>query len=228
MLKVKEKPVSKKDLSIEQFKSFMKELKTICWKTKWEAIYYLGLMQYAIYGRIQDAAAIYVEDFDLANDRLEIKRKVQWIRAKGFAPRVVPGSKANGGKIFSPIPSLAVQVLKEWMLRSGIREGLLFQVKGQVITYRQIQHKYDLALKNAKLPFSATHILRHAALVEAYNACTDILAVQRLAGHSDLRATEKYAKVRDHKVTQVQRKMDKNLSSVLISSSTGPKRAPNR
>jgi len=41
-------------------------------------------MQYAIYGRVQEAAALYVEDFDLVNNRLEIKRKVQWLRFIGY------------------------------------------------------------------------------------------------------------------------------------------------
>lgn len=215
MLKVKEKSVTKKDLSIEQLESFIRELKVLCWGTRWEAIYYLGIMQYAIYGRIQEPAALHVEDFDLVNNRLEIKRKVQWLRAKGHKDQVVMGAKANGGKIFSPIPELAVQVFKEWMLRSGVRTGLLFKIDGEVISYRRIQHKYNQALRNAQLPFTATHILRHASLVEAYSATKNILAVQKLAGHASLKATEKYAKARDEQMIEVQQKMDGRLSSVL-------------
>ncbi len=215
MLKVKESAAVKKDLTVDQFNSFLSELKTLCWETKWESVYYLAVMQYAIYGRIQETAALHVEDFDLRNDRLDIKRKVQWMRAKGYENRVVPGSKTNGGKIFSPIPELGVQVLREWQLRSGVRSGLLFTIEGELIEYRQIQHKYDQALRNAKLPFSATHILRHAALAEAYSTSSNILAVQRLAGHRSLKATEKYAKVRDEQVAEIQRGMDEKLSSVL-------------
>lgn len=215
MLKVREKPIVKKDLTIEQLSLFLKELKSLCWETKWEPIYYLGVMQYAIYGRIQDAAALYAEDFDLVNNRLEIKRKVQWLRVKGYESRITAGSKSNGGKVFNPIPDLALQVFREWKLRSGVRSGLLFQIDGKIIEYRQIQYKYDQALKRAKLPFSATHILRHASLVEAYTSCTNILAVQRLAGHKSLRATERYAKARDEQVSEVQRKMDEKLASVL-------------
>ncbi len=215
MLKVKEKPMVKKDLTVEQFNSFVRELKSLCWGTRWEAIYYMGVIQYAIYGRIQEAAALHVEDFDLENNRLEIKRKVQWLRAKGHKDKVVAGAKSNGGKIFSPIPELAVQVLKEWRLRSGVRTGLLFQMNGEVISYRRIQHKYNQALRNAKLPFTATHILRHAALVEAYSSTSNILAVQKLAGHRSLKATEKYAKARDEQLTELQHQMDAKLSSTL-------------
>jgi integrase len=214
MLKVRDATIVKKDLTIEQFSSFLSELKALCWNTKRESIYYLAIMQYAIYGRIQEAAALHVEDFDLTNNRLEIKRKVQWMRSRGHDNRIVPGSKANGGKIFSPIPDLALQVLREWKLRSGVRSGLLFMIENDLVEYRQIQYKYDRALKNAKLPFTATHILRHAALVEAYSTSPNILAIQRLAGHKSLQATEKYAKVRDEQVAEVQRLMDEKLSSV--------------
>jgi integrase len=214
MLKVKEKATIKKDLTVDQFKAFMNELRATCVGTKWEAVYYLALMQYALYARIQSAAALHVEDFDLANDSLNMIRKVQWLRKRGYEDRVVDGAKTNGGKVFTPIPKLAAQVFREWMLKSGIRSGLLFQVNGEVIAYRTIQNKYDRALKAAKLPFTATHILRHASLVEAYNSCRDILAVQRLADHNDLRTTQKYAKSRDKQVQETQSQMDEKLSSI--------------
>jgi integrase len=214
MTKVKEKPTIKKDLTVVQFQAFMERLKVSCQGTKWESIYYLALMQYALYARIQSAAALHIEDFDLANDRLEMIRKVQWLRKKGVQDRVVPGSKTDGGKIFSPIPQLAAQVFQEWKTRSGVRSGLLFQVDGKLIAYRTIQNKYDRALKAAGLPFTATHLLRHAALVEAYNVCRDMLAVQKLANHRDLSSTQKYAKVRDKEIEATQRQMDKRIASV--------------
>lgn len=217
MLKVKEAPRFRKDLTIGQFEAFMEELRALCWDTKWESIYYLALMQYAIYGRIQEVAALFAEDFDLDNNRLEIKRKIQWLRAKGYENRIVDGLKAGGGKIFSPIPELALKVLNEWKLRSGVRTGLLFRIDGQAIEYRQIQYKYDQALRKAKLPFSSTHVIRHAALTEAYSTTANILAVQKLAGHSSLKATERYAKARDEQIVEVQRRMDAKLVSILPS-----------
>lgn len=215
MLKVKNKATVKKDLTVDQLKAFIESLRGLCWDTKWEAIFYLALMQYAIYGRIQDAAALHFEDFDLANDRLEVNKKVQWLRARGYEDRIVAGSKANGGKLLNPIPELAVHVFKEWIVRSGIRSGKLFHIGGEIITYRQIEKRYTQALKAAGLPFSATHILRHAALTEAYESCKDLLLVQRLAGQGDLRSTTRYAKVRDNQVTETQKKMDGKLGSIL-------------
>ncbi len=214
MLKVKNKAEIRKDLTVEQFRSFIAALKEICWGTKWEAIYYLALMQYGIYGRVQDAAALCFEDFDFVANKLEINKKVQWLRAKGFEDRIVPGSKSNGGKVLSPIPDLAARIFKEWILRSKIRTGPLFQLNGELITYRRIENKYTLALQKAGLAFTATHIIRHAALTEAYDSCKDLLLVQRVAGQRDLRSTTRYAKVRDGQLVVMQKQMDEKLSEV--------------
>ena len=81
MLKVKEKGAVRNDLSVEPFHSFLSELKLVCMGNKWEAIYYVAIMQYAIYSRVQEPAALYVEDFDLINDQLEIKRNAQLLWA---------------------------------------------------------------------------------------------------------------------------------------------------
>jgi site-specific recombinase XerD len=215
MLKVKNKPTIRKDLKVEQFKAFITSLKEICWGTKWEAVYYLALMQYGIYGRVQDAAALSYESFDFVENSLYVNKRVQWLRARGYQDRIAPGSKANGGKILSPIPDLAARVFQEWVLKSNIQAGTLFQIDGRLISYRQIENKYSQALKMAKLPFSATHIIRHASLTEAYESCKDLLLVQKFAGQRDLRSTTRYAKVRDDSVTETQKKMDEKLLSIL-------------
>lgn len=215
MLKVREKMKVSKDLTVDEFKKFKSALRDVCAEYDCEAIYYMALMQYALYSRIQEAAALYVEDFDLERDRVTVKRKVQWLRARGHVDQVVDGSKANGGKEFAGIPVLARKVLAEWMLKSGTRSGLLFTIDGQLITYRQIEYRYTQALKRVGLPFTATHILRHASLTEHFDANKDIMATKEMAGHSDLRSTMKYVKVRKEAIAKTQKVMDERLASIL-------------
>jgi integrase len=74
--------------------------------------------------------------------------------------------------------------------------------------------RYTKALKKLGLPFRATHILRHASLTEYYEVCKDLKATARVAGHDDLRSTDRYAKVRDEALANNQRQMDKRLSSL--------------
>lgn len=215
MLKVREKMKVVKDLTVIEFQRFMEALREVCAEFDCEVIYFLAVMQYALYCRVQEAAAIHVEDFDQERNRVTIKRKVQWLRARGHVDQVVDGSKANGGKELPSIPELALKVLREWMMKSGVRSGLLFTIDGKLITYRQIEYRYTQALKRAGLPFSATHILRHASLTEHYDACKDVMATKEMAGHSDLRSTMKYVKVRKETVAKTQKLMDERLSSLL-------------
>ena len=107
-------------------------------------------------------------------------------------------------------------MFREWILRSKIRSGPLFQIKGELVGYRQIECRYSEALRKAGLSFTATatHIIRHAALTEAYDTCKDHLLVQKFAGQRDLRATTRYAKVRDSQATEMQQKMDQKLIGI--------------
>lgn len=217
MLKVRETPAVNKDLTVLEFTSFIRALESHLMGTDYEVILYMALTQYTIFGRIQDAAALHVEDVDFERRTVQIRRKVQWQRAKGHKTRIVDGSKANGGKSLQ-LSELGAHALKSWMLKSGVRSGPLFTYKGQIVTYRQIVYRYDLALKTANLPFTGTHLIRHAAISEYYDTCRDILATARIAGHADLRATERYAKARDERVAEYQKQMDGKLQSIWRSS----------
>ena len=126
MLKVREKPLVKKDLTVDHVSRFLAALKEICGERDCEAIYYLGLMQYAIYSRVQEAAALYYEDFDFERNKLMVRRKVQWLRCRGYPDRIVDGAKTNGGKQIE-LPELAKRTFREWVMKSGIRSGLLFR-----------------------------------------------------------------------------------------------------
>ena len=61
------------------------------------------------------------------------------------------------------------------------------------------------------MPFTATHLIRHASLVEVYSVCRDILGFNVLRNHKDLRATQKYAKVRDTAVEKTQVMVDQRV-----------------
>ncbi|MGE0633580.1 MAG: tyrosine-type recombinase/integrase [Pseudobdellovibrionaceae bacterium] len=213
MLKVKDKPKQNKDLTVDEFRKFLDALGEDCMGTPWELVYYIALMQYAIYGRIQEAAALHYEDFQFGQNKIFVCKKVVWPRSKGLEARLVEGSKTGEGKEL-PMSALASKTFREWTLKTGIRSGRLFSYKDKLVEYRNIQYRYDKALKKAGLPFSATHLIRHASLTEFYDTCEDILTTQKMAGHSDLKSTSRYAKARDKKVQMAQEKMDQKLISL--------------
>jgi len=214
MLKVREKLKARKDLTVDEFRNFIGCLQRICIEHDCEAVYYLALMQYSTYSRIQETAALAVDDFDFSRNKILFTKKMFWPRKRGFQTQVVDGAKAGGGKEI-PMSELASKVCKEWMLKSGIRSGQLFMLDGELITYRQIEYRYTRALQQAGLPFSATHILRHASLTEFYQTSKDLLLTAAMAGQRDLRSTTKYTKVRDERVVQMQKQMDEKWAGIL-------------
>jgi integrase len=203
---------------MEQMQKFLSALHAEVLGTEYEAIYYLAMMQYLIYGRVQEAAALHFESFDFEGNKIHVDKKVQWIRKAGMKNRIVDGSKSNGGKVID-MSAHAARLFREWTLKSGVRAGPLFLIKGAIIPYRSIEYRYSKALKRAGLPFKATHILRHAALTEYYEGCKDLLATARMAGHSDLGSTERYTKNRNETLAKNQRFMDEKLSSLFAGKS---------
>lgn len=214
MVVVKRGEFVSKDLSLDELSKFLGCLRQNCWGTKWEPIYYLALMQYGIYGRIQETAALHCEDFDLTQNLLKIRRKLVWVRSKNKSSYIAQGTKTNQGREIG-LSDIARKAFREHTLRSGVRSGLLFRIDGEFLTYRQIKHRYDRALKQAGLPFRGTHLLRHASLSEFYQSGRDILATQRVAGHTDIKTTSKYAKVRESKVLEIQHALDQRLNEAL-------------
>lgn len=211
MLTVRDKPEVKKDLSVDEFGRFTVALQAVLAGTKYDQIYYLALLQYATYSRVQEAAALHFEDFDFERNVITINKKIVWPRSKDYAPYLADGSKKNGGKTI-PLSQMIKTVIQDWMLKSGKRKGLLFSVDDQVLTYRQIEHRYSQALAKAGLPYRATHILRHASLTEFYDSCKDLKQTAQVAGHDSVKSTEKYAKARDERVRETQMAVDEKLS----------------
>lgn len=205
-LKLKESPLVQKDLSQEQVKNFLCELKN----SKEDFFYYLASMQYFCFSRIQEAVALHYEDFDFESGHVTLDKKIIFRRIKGCTRELSQGAKADKGKRISLSPQLC-RLFREWTIKTGIRKGPLFKKNAEWPTYRAIQHAYDKAFKAAGIPFSGTHILRHASLSEAQETSGDLKITQTLAGHSNIATTERYAKARDSKIREVQDQMGRDI-----------------
>ena len=214
MLVVREREEVVKDLSVVEVQKFLLALRDSLHGTRFEAIYYVALIQYLTYSRIQDVAALHFEDFNFERGEVTINKKVIWPRTRSIAPFITAGSKANGGKTI-PVSKLAKDAYLEWAMLSGRRTGMMFSIDGGIISYRQIEYRYSKALKKAGLPFSATHILRHASLSEYYGACRDLKQTARVAGHGSIKSTDRYAKVREEHLRQTQVELDNKMSDLV-------------
>lgn len=201
-----------KDLSLDEMRRFSDALREDVWDTEYEGIYFLAEIQYSEAARIQEIAPLRVEDIDFASGKITRSQRVIWRRRKGetFVKEGLKNARQQDG--FS---SHSLELVKEWMLRSGIRTGPLFFVDCKPLTYRMIQYRYDKALDAAGIPIKGTHLLRHAMACEYYEASKDIRATQQKLNHKDMRSTLRYVKSRAGARDKIQALMDEKLSATI-------------
>ncbi len=213
MLKVKDRaPSPKKDLELEQVTAFLQALRQdVAGAGEDECYYYVAALQYSEAARIQEIAALDVEDIDLNTGELRRNKRLIWGRHELKVRTIQPGLKARDELVSFSQHSLSL--VKEWLLKSGRRSGLLFSIGGRPLSYRGIKYRYDKALFKTGLPFRGTHILRHAAGCEHYETGKDHLATKEKMGHSSITMTERYAKSRPEAQNKIQQLMDEKLNN---------------
>lgn len=208
--KIAAKP--EKDLSTREYGLFLAALEAITAGTEYEAIRVMAEVQYGLYARIQEIAALHYEDFDPKTGLVSLTKKIVWPRFKGQEAFLQIGLKASDQKrIKSPF---IARLLQEWAMKNQIRSGPLFYFEGKPMPYRALQFRYDNAFKRAGMAHRGTHILRHAALTEHYETSGDIYETMHAAGHADVSTTQIYVKHRQKKIEATQLAMDSKLERV--------------
>lgn len=173
-------------------------------------VHVVARLQGPLGGRIQEIPAIRYEDMNSDRKEVTLSRRVVWKREAGGDIAVEEGLKATDWKV---IPSAhACSIITEWALQEGIRSGPLFFYKGQPISYRQIQYRYDEAFAALGLAKSGTHLVRHGMANEA-RKIGGMRAAQGLLGHKNERTTETYVGIREDEFRESMSKMDDLLSA---------------
>ena len=101
----------------------------------------------------------------------------------------VPTSKTNEGRDI-PLTTAARNAFARLYARSGGKEPI-FPGKGKK-RLQGARHWFDDAIKKAGIEGFVWHDLRHTFASRAIMAGVDVVTVQRLMGHADLRMTIKY------------------------------------
>ena len=137
--------------------------------------------------RVEEVAKLTVTAVDLKRAQLFI------YHGKGSRERVVYLSKD------------AYQALLSYLkLRPFSRAKRLFLVnkgrfRGQPLNVRGIQHRMKYYSKKAGFKVTC-HQLRHTMATQMLNADADLVTIQDLLGHSNIRTTERYCRVSNQKV----------------------------
>ena len=192
---IREKPLVNKAILEEDFRKFRLELSNGKNGLIFAA---LATLQYYHSLRIGEAAGVTKFDITLGpnpvDNTLKIRSSLKWDRVKGAKPYIdknFKNSKAVGIKSWTLHPEVT-NYLKR--LLPSVQGEALFTVDGKLLSYRQIQYKYNEALKKANLPFTSTHILRCGSATEFYNKHGNTALTQLQLGVTSMETAQVYAK----------------------------------
>jgi len=92
-----------------------------------------------------------------------------------------------------PLPTKAVDALKQWASQTGEREGLVFKSPVTGGQLDNVRKSWGAVLKAAKIDNFRFHDLRHHYASTLVMRGVNIYTVKGLLGHSDIKLTERYA-----------------------------------
>lgn len=187
--------VKEKKMKPDELKLFFQSLKDNCP----ELYYDIAIIQFFTAGRIGEIAGLQKGNIDLENSSLKIQHTVVWNKRKDF---VCLKTKPKNGKVrFCTIAEPMIESLARQLEASSTTTGYVFQIKGEPVPYRQIQHNYSVALRGCGLgnKYSGTHFLRHSMAYITRLSTGSLDMTQAVTGHSDLKMVEHYAGSPDSK-----------------------------
>jgi len=147
---------------------------------------------YACGLRVSEVVGLKVADIDSA-------RMLLWVRAgKGRKDRCVP------------LSALLLKELREWWRQQRPTDWLFpGQTQGHVHV-ASLQHVCQQASLSADLGKRVTpHTLRHSYATHLFEAGTDLLTIQKLLGHSNLKTTAGYTHVSPEKIHSTPSPLDR-------------------
>lgn len=157
--------------------------------------YALALVQTRQLLRISEVCAMKWSNLDLHNRTYRLCEHVIWPRVGGKPPEIILGTKnMRGGEVHHlPLRQDVTEILRE--MKDNATCELIFHDNGSILTYRQVQHRYNMAFKTGNLPFSSTHVCRHTGATDFLNETGDYLALQQMGNWADLKVALHYGKV---------------------------------
>lgn len=161
-----------------------------------DCLYHLASLQVQTGMRIGEVCALSWQNIDLEHGDILVHKTVHWLRGKGQKPIISQITKTGESRTI-PLMTNTVRHLKEWKLKCDPRSKLVFAKNNDIIPYRTVQYHYDHAFKEADLPYSSTHILRHSFATLFLESTSDHNALKGILGHKTLKQTEHYGCVTD-------------------------------
>jgi integrase len=203
-IQIKEsKQATRKFMTDDEASSFLAEI-----KKEGSVFYALALTQIRQMMRISEVCAMKWKNLNFKNRSYTLCEHMIWPRIGGALPYIGAGTKnVKGGEGFElNLFREVAEALREIPKHPGC--DLIFHHNGEMLTYRQVQYRFDKSFARAGLPFRSTHVLRHSGATSFYNASGDLLALQQMGTWSNSRMPQHYAKVMSTKAKDAIEKME--------------------
>lgn len=174
-----------KVLSTKEIKQLFELTENIKHKVLLQLCYGMGL-------RMSELVNIKIEDINSA------RMMVHLVNSKGKKDRYVP------------LPESILPLLRTYYLLYKPKVFLFEGQYGGAFSVRSAQSVFKQAMNRAKIRKKiGVHGLRHSYATHLLEYGTDMVFIQKLLGHSDIKTTEIYAHVSNRKLKKVQSPLDK-------------------
>jgi integrase len=180
--KIKDVESKRKDMDIEEFAAFAAHLRPM-----FRSMAVLMLLWAA---RVGEAAALMDETVSFKRKEVWLTNVIVWIRGR---PQLKRGTKTGADAVVKMTEMAQDELRKlEAMRPKGCK--YFFQRKGKPLRYGLILSEFNRALKEAGLPYSGTHIIRHT-MATITRRSHGLDAAQAILRHTTARMSEEYARL---------------------------------
>ena len=204
---IKPLPDKKKQIDVENAFKFFKHLK---------APYAdLARMQFFTAGRVGEISGLQWSNIDLYQKRLLIKHTCVWDMSKKTFKELKPFPKNRESRAVF-ITDEIFAILKRREADRIDDNDYVFHINGEPLNYCTIQVNYKRGQKNAKIPYSGTHILRHGMAKLARKVGGGLDAVIAMTGHKDLKLADHYSKCNEDDQKEFSEKIMKHIREIVL------------
>lgn len=158
--------------------------------------------------RWAELIALTPRDFDFKKNQISVNKSLTEVNGK--FEFVTPKSGKNRNL---PIPTVLSKELRTLVLSTELDSIIFKSPKGKMIRHSNFMRRYfEPALSKLNLEDMTFHDLRHTAISQAIASGADVLAVSKIAGHSNPAITLKvYTHELDGSLTSVQNAIDEQF-----------------
>ena len=177
-------PKRNKKMRPEELVAFFREPPPF-WRDFAEAQFYMG-------ARVGEVAGLRTDSIDLKEKEIRIQYVVIWsIDTRKFD--YLKETTKNGEISYASMNPKLEEIVRRRLVYAS--NGYLFHGDGKPLGYREIQHRYNLALKRAGLAdrYGSTHIMRHSMGTITRRVTGSMDMAQAVTRHKDVKVAQQYA-----------------------------------